>query len=228
MSQLAVVEGPRVPVMTSVPSDADAPADAETARILRAAWAVLERSHFRSLKIRQVLTASNTSASTFYRSFPSKAHLLLALLADETARGDRLLAVRIAEADSAEGRLRAWLKFNIRTIYRRELAERARLFLDTGLLEELPEEVHRLYGVPGRRLAEVIRDGMADRVFRAGDPVADAAMVGHLMRGLLADGLDGQLAMTEDQALDTASDFVLRALRPASDTREERTLRALS
>src|SRR3954452_22252536 len=156
MSQLAVVE--------------DTTGQTEAERILRAAWAVLERSHFRSLRIRQVLTASNTSASTFYRSFPSKAHLLLALLADETARGDRLLAARIAEADSAEGRLRAWLKFNIRTIYRRELAERARLFLDTGLLEELPEEVHRLYDVPGRRLVEVIRAGMADRVFRAGDP----------------------------------------------------------
>ena len=74
---------------------------------------------------------------------------------------------------------------------------------------------------------EVLRGGMADRVFRAGDPVADAAMVGHLMRGLLADGLDGQLTMTEDQALDTATDFVLRALCPASETREERTLRAL-
>ncbi len=232
MSQLAVVEGPhaphRVPAMTSVPSDADPAADAETARILRAAWAVLERSHFRSLKIRQVLTASTTSASTFYRSFPSKAHLLLALLADETARGDRRLAERLAEADSAEGRLRAWLKFNIRTIYRRELAERARLFLDTGLLEELPEEVHQLYGVLGRRLVEVIRGGMADRVFRAGDPVADAAMVGHLTRGLLTDGLDGRLAMSEEQALQTTFDFVLRALRPASDPREERTLRALS
>ncbi|MBE8517020.1 TetR/AcrR family transcriptional regulator [Amycolatopsis sp. H6(2020)] len=230
MSQLAFVEGlhapPRVPAMTSVPSGADSPGETEAAHILRAAWAVLERSHFRSLKIRQVLTASNTSASTFYRSFPSKAHLVVALLADETARGDRRLARWIAEADSAEGRLRAWLKFNIRTIYRRELAERARLFIDSGLLEELPEEVHRLYDVSGRRLVEVIRGGMAERVFRAGDPVADAAMVRHLMRGLLTDGLNGQLDMSEEQALHTALDFVLRALRPAFGTRED--LRALS
>jgi AcrR family transcriptional regulator len=228
MSQLAVVEGPHPPAMASVPSRTESPDETEAAHILRAAWAVLERSHFRSLKIRQVLTASNTSASTFYRSFPSKAHLLLALLADETARADRVLAERIAEADSAEGRLRAWLRFNIRTVYRRELAERARLFLDTGLLEELPEEAHRLYDVSGRRLVELIRGGMADRVFRAGDPAADAAMVRHLVRGLFADGLNGRLGMSEEQALHTALDFVLRALRPASDAGEERALRALS
>src|SRR5438067_10564555 len=88
MSQLAVVGAPCA-------------ADEETRRILRAAWAVLDRSHFRSLKIRQVLTASNTSASTFYRHFPSKSHLLLALLADETRRGDRRLAECLPKADSA-------------------------------------------------------------------------------------------------------------------------------
>jgi AcrR family transcriptional regulator len=213
MSQLAVVEGAR--------------GETEAGHILRAAWAVLERSHFRSLKIRQVLTASGTSASTFYRSFPSKSHLLLALLEDETARGDRRLARWIADADTAEGRLRAWLLFNVRTIYRPELAERARLFLDSGLVEELPEDVHRLYDVTGKRLVEVIRGGMAEQVFRPGDPVADAAMVRHLVHGLLNDGLNGRLGMSEEQALHTTFDFVLRALRPTSDTREERTLCAL-
>jgi AcrR family transcriptional regulator len=213
MSQLAVVE--------------DTTGQTEAARILRAAWAVLERSHFRSLKIRQVLTASGTSASTFYRSFPSKSHLLLALLEDETARGDRRLARWIAEADTAVDRLRAWLLFNVRTIYRPELAERARLFLDSGLLEELPEDVHRLYDVTGKRLVEVIRGGMAEQVFRAGDPVADAAMVRHLVHGLLSDGLNGRLDVPEEQVLHTAFDFVLRALRPTSGTREGRTLLAL-
>lgn len=233
MPQLTVVEGPYPPstapdrqrdLVRVAPdrSPATSSADAEAAQILRAAWAVLERSHFRSLKIRQVLTASNTSASTFYRCFPSKSHLLLALLEDETTRADRLLARRIAEADSAESRLRAWLVFNIRTIYRRELAERARLFLDTGLLAELPEDVHRLYDVLVERLVEVIRDGMAERVFRAGDPTADAAMVRHLVRGLLTDGLNGHLDMSEEQAVHTALDFVLRALRPARSAQTDR------
>jgi AcrR family transcriptional regulator len=48
-----------------------------------AAWAALNRSHVRSLKIRQVLTASNTSAGSVYRLFPGKSHLLLASLEEE-------------------------------------------------------------------------------------------------------------------------------------------------
>jgi AcrR family transcriptional regulator len=54
-----------------------------------AAWRVLERSRFRSLKVRQVLVASGSSANVFYRHFPSKAHLLLALLTDEVDRAAR-------------------------------------------------------------------------------------------------------------------------------------------
>jgi len=188
--------------------------DMEARRILRAAWAVLERSQFRTLKIRQVMLAANTSASNFYRHFPTKAHLLLALLEVETARTDRLLAERIAAADSTPARLRAWLAFNIRTVYHPARAERARLFLDPDLLEELPNQVHRLHEVMGVRLVEVIRAGMAEQVFRSGNPELDAAMVRNLMRGLVANGLLGQLAESEDETVDRAHDFVMRALSP--------------
>ena len=79
----------------------------------------------------------------------------------------------------------------------------------------------------GRRLAEIIRGGMADRVFRPGDPVADAAMVQHLIRGLITAGLNGQLGMTEEQAIDTTYEFVLRALQLAPAAPEELSLRAV-
>jgi AcrR family transcriptional regulator len=189
------------------------PEQDEVSRILCAAWAVLERSRFRSLKIRQVLIASNTSASNFYRHFRSKSHLLLALLEDEIARSDAQLGEKIDAAGSTDDRLRVWLAYNIRTIYHDHRAERARLFLDPALLEELPDQVRRLHWVMGNRLTEVIRGGMEEGSFRAGDPAADAAMVQNLMRGLFANGLSGQLGMPEEQTLTMAADFVLRALR---------------
>ena len=164
MSQLATVERP---------VQHAAPPPAEVRRILTAAWVVLERSRFRSLKVRQVLTASDTSASNFYRHFRSKSHLLLALLADETARADARLSARLAELESADDQLREWLAFTIRAVADRRRTERARLFLDQDLLEELPAEVRAQHDVLGNRLVQIIRRGNAQGRFRSADPVVD-------------------------------------------------------
>jgi AcrR family transcriptional regulator len=189
-----------------------AASDAEARRILAAAWTVLERSRFRSLKIRQLLAASDTSASHFYRHFRSKSHLLLALLADETARADLRLSARLAELDSADDQLREWLAFTIRAVDDRRRAERVRLFLDQDLLEELPDEVHLLHDVMGTRLVEIIRLGNAQGCFHSADPVVDGAMTEHLLRGLLANGLMGKLDGSAEEALTAAHRFVSRAL----------------
>jgi AcrR family transcriptional regulator len=186
--------------------------DAEVARIVHAAWVVLERSRFRSLKVRQVLLASNTSASNFYRHFASKSHLLLALLKDETARTDRQLVAKLEAVDSAEARLRAYLAFNIHIVYHRQRAERARLFLDPGLQEDLPDQVRLLHDVMGRRLAEIIDEGVQTRVFRSADPVADATMVLNMMSGLITGGLWGGPIGSEAETVANTCDFVLRAL----------------
>ena len=203
MSQLATIERPVQ--HAAVPQ-------AEVRRILTAAWAVLERSRFRSLKIRQVLAASDTSASNFYRHFRSKSHLLLALLADETARADARLSARLAELDSADDQLREWLAFTIRAMDDRRRTERARLFLDQDLLEELPAEVRAQHDVLGNRLVQIIRRGNAQGRFRSADPVVDSAMTQHLLRGLLANGLTGQLDGSAEETLTAAHDFVRRAL----------------
>lgn len=203
MSQLATIDRPV--------QHAAAP-DTDVRRILTAAWGVLERSRFRSLKIRQVLAASDTSASNFYRHFRSKSHLLLALLADETARADRRLSARLAELDSADDQLREWLAFTIRAVDDRRRAERVRLFLDQDLLEELPDEVHLLHDVMGNRLVEIIRRGNAQGRFHSADPVVDGAMTQHLLRGLLANGLMGQLDGSTEEMLAAAHRFVGRAL----------------
>lgn len=202
MTQLAVpVEPPAEPKL------------ADARRIRAAAWAVLRRSHFRSLKIRQVLRASNSSASNFYRLFPSRAHLLLALLEDEIELVNRRFSETLNPAQTAAEQVRAWVAFNIDNLYNATRAERTRMFLDKDLLEELPEQVRVLYRVLGDRLADIIRRGQRDGEFRAGDPAADAMMVQHLVRGILAEGLMSPLPHDEDELVSSVGDFVLRALR---------------
>lgn len=192
---------------------------AEADRILRAAWMVLERSHFRSLKIRQVLLASNTSASNFYGRFPSKSHLLLALLEEEAQRSDRVLSGRLARAQDPAAQLRVWLAHHVRVLSVPELAERARLFMDPDLLHDLPEQVRGLHATGTRRLVMVLGEGMRQGVFRDGDPALDAAMVQDLIFGMVASGLTGSLGRSADESLCAVRDFVERALRADTDDR---------
>lgn len=186
---------------------------AEVDRILRAAWMVLERSHFRSLKIRQVLLASSTSASNFYSRFPSKSHLLLALLEEEAQRSDQVLRERLARAQDPAAQLRVWLAHHIRVLSVPELTERARLFMDPDLLHDLPEQVRRLHVTGTVRLVAVLREGMRQGVFRDGDPAVDAAMVQDLIFGMVTTGLTGSVGKSTDESLRAVSDFVERALR---------------
>lgn len=186
--------------------------DSETRRILSAAWRVLERSRFRSLKVRQVLAASSTSASHFYRRFPSKAHLLVALLEDEVQLVDRQLRDRInPEAPVAE-QLHTWLRYNIGTLYDQARVQRTRLFLDQDMLDMLPEQVTMLYGIFDKQLSEIIQRGMRKGELRPGDFEADALLVGYLVRGLLTSSVKEGLPPDKHELLTHAHAFVLRAL----------------
>jgi len=205
MSQLSVT------TPTAGREDPD-PREAEARRIRVAAWSVLRRSHFRSLKVRQVLAASGTSASYFYRLYPSRSHLLLALLRDEIRLVDKRFLATIEPGMSAAEQVRAWLAFVIDNVYNANRADRTRMFLDRDLLAELPEQVRVLHRVLGDRLGEIIRRGMRDGEFRAGDPDADAMMVQHLVRGILAEGLQSPLPHTKDDLVSEVAGFVLRAL----------------
>jgi AcrR family transcriptional regulator len=189
--------------------DAEPP---DVTRILAAAWSVLARSRFRSLKIRQVLVASNTSASHFYRHFPSKAHLLFALLREEAQRAERVLTEQLVGADDAPARLRVWLGFHVRAIYDETRIVRVRLFRDPALLEELPDEVSNVQRILHTQLLAIIHQGMEEGTLRSADPVADAEVVQNVVRGLIDDGLAGRFSGTEEQALDRLHGFVLRAL----------------
>ncbi|WP_372460243.1 TetR/AcrR family transcriptional regulator [Nocardia coffeae] len=81
--------------------------------ILTAASRVLERSRFRSLKVRQVLAASGTSTTPLYRRFPSKAHLIFALPEHDVRHIDRQLQDRTDPIASVSEQLRTWLSYKI-------------------------------------------------------------------------------------------------------------------
>lgn len=161
--------------------------DPETERIVAAAWRVLERSHFRTLKVRQVLAASEVSASLFYRRYPSKGALLVAMIDDENRRAAAHMQARLRPERDVTGRLRAWVEGGLQIVYDDRLARRSRLFLDPVLAAEHPREFERLVAVtidPGRDL--LVAAGMSPQA--AG---LRARATYHAVRGFLGDRLSG-------------------------------------
>lgn len=185
----------------------------QTSRILAASWSVLERSGFKTLKVRQVMAASGISANAFYRHFPSKAQLLLALMDAEMSRAMAQAEVAMAGATTATGRVRAWVANNAALVFDEGRAQRARLFLDPELTAELPIEVARTIEGVIAPLADAIRGGVELGEFHSVNPEADARSVYQLMRGFTMDHLAGQSSASEAEAVDLVTDFVLRALR---------------
>jgi AcrR family transcriptional regulator len=185
---------------------------ADPARIVAAAWRVLERSRFRSLKVRQVLVASGSSANVFYQHFPSKAHLLLALLTDEVDRAARHAGALLSESDQPEQQVRAWITQAVAVAYDERLAARARLFADPEVAVAFPGEVERANRVLVAPLAEVIIRGARTGTFTSVDPGADADAVYRLCRGYVVDLLTGMATRPQEEVVALATDFALRAL----------------
>ncbi|MEU1526581.1 TetR/AcrR family transcriptional regulator [Nocardia rhamnosiphila] len=159
------------------------------AALVSAAWQVLERSGYRSLKIRQILDASQCSAGVFYRRFPSKAHLMLTLMRTQSEHAVRTVAGQLGGTDDPCEQLTYWLRFHIEVLYDRRRRSRALMFADPDFLAALPDapREHRtgLYDL----LVEVARRGARCGVFATADPDGDADAIYRLVRGLVYDPL---------------------------------------
>lgn len=163
------------------------PSPRDDLALLAAAWKVLERSGYRSLKIRQVLDASGCSASAFYRRFPSKAHLVLALMRAESERTTRDVAERLAELDDPRLELSHWLRFHVTVLYDPRRRSRALMFSDPEFVSALPGPVQERRVGLQRLLAGIARRGVEAGHFRTLDADADADAVYRMVRGLVYD-----------------------------------------
>lgn len=82
---------------------------AEIRALLDAALVVMQRGDTVDPRVADIVRASGLSNQAFYRHFDGKDALLLALLADGRERLAATIARRMDRADSAAGRVRAWV-----------------------------------------------------------------------------------------------------------------------
>jgi AcrR family transcriptional regulator len=188
----------------------DAEAD-ERARLIGAAWTVLERSGFEGFKVQLLLRETGLSARTFYRHFSDKDELFLTLMADEYARVGRRIRAALAPLARPDERVVAWVREIVLAATEPKRAARARLFTSRpAVVRRFAEQLAEAAGVIVEPLRDSIAAGQDVGLFPWADPDRDALLIHDLAGAAMSTAL-GRAGSAEDIAASVA-DFVLRAL----------------
>src|SRR5262249_35581800 len=165
--------------------------------------------------IRPILDTAQLSRQVFYRHFSSKDELLLVVLDESRQIVGGYLRKRIARADGASAKLRAYIDGVLRQAQDPEASRRTRPFAVAGRRVEarLPEQYARPERVLTEPLAEVIRGGVGEGVFESRQPDEDAQIIYDAVFLCQNRHLLLRTAPTR-KTVDDIHDFALRALRP--------------
>jgi AcrR family transcriptional regulator len=162
-----------------------------------------------------VLRESGLSARTFYRHFPDKDSLLVAVIRDEYAATARLLADATAHAGSdPRAAIAIWIREFLSSATDPARERRARLFsAHHAVMSKHPEATAEAYGLVIHPLHRAIEAGTAEGLFRSVDPASDARQVARLAGGALTEILSQRPSDTEiGDVIASIIEFVMRAL----------------
>jgi AcrR family transcriptional regulator len=116
---------------------------AEARRLIDAALVVMRRTGAIDPAVRDVVKEAGSSNQAFYRHFPSKDALLLAVLADGQQRLVSYLEHRVAPDGDPRARVQRWIEALMEQARRPEAADATRPFAINGsrLRDRFPAEV---------------------------------------------------------------------------------------
>jgi AcrR family transcriptional regulator len=148
-------------------------------RLVEATFEVIASAGNIEPSVRPILNEAGLSRETFYRCFESKDHLMQAVIAEGRQLLIDHLNARMARADDAESKVRAWISGVMRQAETAQAAKRTRPFAATAgqravIDPAVLSETDRLLSAP---LRKAIEEGMADGLFVSDDPEADALII---------------------------------------------------
>ena len=160
-------------------------------------------------RVADVVAEAGLSNDAFYRHFPSKDALVLAILDDGTERLAGYLEHQMAKAADAEDAVRRWVTGVLSQADGPTAATTLAVLWNGGATAE---------GMAGRhvaKLAPLLADPFAE--LGSEDPAGDAVLATHAALGRLTDLLWTQQPPTDDD-VDRVTAFALRAARPEGST----------
>lgn len=152
----------------------------EVRRLIEAAYAVMRTSGDIEPRVGDVVKASGLSNQAFYRHFPSKDALLLAVLTDGRQRLLATLTARMEKAPDGPARIAAWIEVVMAQARNADAAANTRPFAVNGarIADRFPDE----WLASRDALVAPLRDAVAAA---GGDPTRDPEWLYHLAFGAM-------------------------------------------
>lgn len=185
----------------------------EVRRLIEAAFVLIERSGELEPRVSDLVREAGVSNQAFYRHFPSKHALLVAVLDEGIRMLASYVAHRMAAVEGPTARVREWLRGMLEQALSPAAAKATRPFASarTRLARAYPREVAASEAQLTALLRDAIRAGVANGELPHADPERDAEMLYHqAMSWLEARLADPRLP--ERQAAERLVEFALHGL----------------
>ncbi|GGZ11168.1 TetR family transcriptional regulator [Streptomyces poonensis] len=185
--------------------------EARRRRILHATARLAGRGGFEAVQMRAVAESSQVALGTLYRYFPSKIHLLVAVMRDQLEHLHGTLRKRPPSGDTAAERVASTLMRAFRALQREpQLADamvRALTFADRGVRAEVDEV--------SRRTTAIVLDAMG-REHPTPAQLRAVRVIEHTWHSALITWLSGRASIAQVRAdIETACRLI--DLTPADD-----------
>ncbi|OLT21213.1 TetR family transcriptional regulator [Actinomadura sp. CNU-125] len=183
----------------------------EVRRLLDAALEVMrQRGTTTRPRVADIVRAAGLSNDAFYRYFPSKDALVVALLEDGTERLRGYVAHQMSKEPTPEGKVRRWVE-GVLSQAREEIGTNTRAVLwNAGAVSEV---IGSTPPIASKRLAGLLAEPFGD--LGSADPDFDASLAAYATFGKLGDYVWGGGEPTDDDVRRIA-DFCLRKISPAA------------
>jgi AcrR family transcriptional regulator len=189
----------------------------EVRRLLDAALELMrEAGTASSPRVADIVAAAGLSNDAFYRHFPSKEALVVALIEDGAVRLQSYLAHQMAKASTPEDRVRRWVEGVMAQAADDDIAATTRAVLWNG--GRITDSLGSDRPSHAAMLATLLRDPFAE--LGSTDPDADALLAAHATVGVMSDLL-GQRVRPARADIDHVVTFCLNAVttKPARKRR---------
>ncbi len=191
--------------------------EGEVRALIDAGIRVLRRKGFTGATVGDILEEAGLSSRAFYRHFPSKSELMLAVFERDAEQAAARLRARREGLGSAREQLEAWIDDALSLGYDSRRAPRTRLFTSQSadLGQEFGPELAEIHAATMRPLVDVLERGRRGGDFPNAEPEADARSVFAVTWSLIQE----RLAERGFERQQDARAYVLRFCLPALGAR---------
>ncbi len=209
MSQNAILASSSTPAQQAL-AKREAQYAAEVRRLLDAALELMrDAGTSSSPRVADIVAAAGLSNDAFYRHFPSKDALVVALIEDGALRLQSYLAHQMAKASSPSEKVRRWVEGVMAQAADDDIAATTRAVLWNG--GRITDSLGADRPSHAAMLATLLHDPFTE--LGSTNAEADALLAAHAVVGVMSDKL-GQRVQPSSKEIDHVVDFCLAAVAP--------------